>query len=420
MSNEFKQQGRRTPLEPDRLRSEVADCTGCGACGNICPRDSISFPPDDHGFFKPFINPDTCIGCGACLNVCPILHPEKRKRKHHVNKHYYCGWAKDSAVRVSSSSGGIFTPIAEYILRQGGCVFGVRMDGGDSPHVCMAETPEELVAFRGSKYLQAGVGDAYRQVKAELKKGRLVLYSGTSCQIGGLLAYLGKRPDNLLTIEIICHGVPSRIAFDKYLEDFTEKGREKRMPGSVSFRDKRNGWIYSHFGMSISWGDGSESYSQLGYDLFLAAFMSDKLLNKCCYSCRYVGLDNHLADFILGDAWMIWKYFPHWDIRDGVSAVITCSERAEQILRNISGEIVLKPVPKRLILRHNPALMHHKELPEDREQAFEVLKQQGIRAYLKAFPPQPPPNPWKWRLTHPFRWSLNIVIRVYEHFFLKG
>ncbi|MGN0865618.1 MAG: 4Fe-4S dicluster domain-containing protein [Akkermansia sp.] len=208
-------------LHRDYLRELVQDCIGCAACQNVCSRDAIRLVDDTDGFLKPLIDEASCVGCRACEHICPIWKREGslcQSEDKIPQPSFYFGWHRDEHLRYQSSSGGFFTALAQYVLDRGGCVFGVVMEGGKHPRFAMAENLEELAPMRGSKYVQARADGVYRDVRAQLKTGRLVLFSGTPCQVGALYQVLRSRPCNLLTMDIVCHGVPSFHLFRRYLE----------------------------------------------------------------------------------------------------------------------------------------------------------------------------------------------------------
>ena len=181
-------------------------CTGCGACAGVCPKHCIFMEADAEGFLYPRIDTDACIGCGLCERTCPA----SAEKTADSLKQAYAAYHRNQDIRQSSSSGGVFTAIAQYVIQQNGIVFGARLDETMGVIHGYADTVEGLSAFRGSKYVQSEIGDAYRQAKEFLKQGRLVLFSGTPCQIGGLRSYLGKPYGNLICQDIICHGVPKK------------------------------------------------------------------------------------------------------------------------------------------------------------------------------------------------------------------
>ena len=199
---------------------DKSQCCGCEACRNICPKQCILMQEDKEGFLYPEVNLADCIDCGLCEIACPVLHPAKERIPVAVcaAKHY------DDNIRLASSSGGVFTFIAEQVIDEGGVVFGARFNDQWEVIHDYVETKEKLSCFRGSKYVQSRIGDTYKQVLHFLQSGRKVLFTGTSCQIVGLKLFLRKEYDNLLTVDVICHGVPSPKVWKKYLNE-----KQKRM-----------------------------------------------------------------------------------------------------------------------------------------------------------------------------------------------
>jgi len=192
---------------------EKQNCTGCYACYNICPKSCLAMNSDNEGFWYPKVDNKNCIQCKKCIKVCPIIN----KTTVYNEPFSYACYNKDNNIRFESSSGGIFTLVAEEIIKNGGVVFGAGFDGDFNVKHSYVETIEELHRFRGSKYVQSSIGDAYKQSGSFLKQGRLVLFSGTPCQIGGLKSYLGTEYSNLFCIDIVCHGVPSPKVWKKYV-----------------------------------------------------------------------------------------------------------------------------------------------------------------------------------------------------------
>jgi len=190
-------------------------CCGCSACVQICPKQCISLKEDKEGFLYPTVNHAFCVECGKCEKVCPELHPFEV----HEPLKVYAAKHQDDAVRKVSSSGGIFTLLADMVIDEGGVVFGACFDSDWSVVHDFTETHEGLQAFRGSKYLQSRIGNTYRQAEVFLKAGRKVLFTGTPCQIAGLKKYLHKDYENLLAVDFVCHGVPSPLVWKKYLEE---------------------------------------------------------------------------------------------------------------------------------------------------------------------------------------------------------
>ena len=190
-------------------------CCGCAACVQRCPKQCIAMEADGEGFLYPLVDTDKCINCSLCEKVCPMLNPGEER----VPLHTYAARCTDEGIRRDSSSGGVFSVLAGEVLAGGGVVFGARFDDDWGVVHDFCTTPKGLAAFRGSKYVQSNIGDSYLRTEAFLKEGRRVIFSGTPCQIAGLKRFLRREYDNLLAVEVACHGVPSPLVWRRYLEE---------------------------------------------------------------------------------------------------------------------------------------------------------------------------------------------------------
>lgn len=289
----------------------------------VCPKHCICFMQDHEGFFYPKIDVDSCIQCGLCNRVCPVLHPFDL----HKSLEVLAAINKDEGIRMDSSSGGVFSLLGERIISQGGTVFGVRFDEQWQAVFDSAETYEGLAAFRGSKYLQARVGESFAQCKCLLDQGRLVLFSGTPCQIAGLLHFLRKPYSNLLTVDFICHGVPSPKVWQRYLDEAVKAG--KQAITDIKFRDKRLGW--KRFCFALKYNEQHRSYtltSTFSQNPFMRAFLSNMILRPSCHSCPAKGGKSQ-SDITIADFWGIDQVNPEMFDDRGTSLVLIHTEKGQ-------------------------------------------------------------------------------------------
>lgn len=247
------------------LFAEKKDCCGCGACMNICPKTAICMEKDGYGFVYPRIDIEKCVECGACKKVCAFQNEPTRRQPQRV----YAIASKNNDLVKKSASGGLFATMAVHVLEQGGCVYGAVMLHEEHElhirHVC-CETKAELYRLQGSKYVQSSLGYIFKDIQQKLKKDVFVLFSGTPCQVDALKSYLRKDYPNLLTVDIICHGVPSEQFFNDYIH-YTEK----KIGGEISefkFRDKSSGWGYNLTAKYIQ-VDGSTEYYRTASSRFV-------------------------------------------------------------------------------------------------------------------------------------------------------
>lgn len=302
------------------------NCCGCEACVQICPKRCISFTSDNEGFSYPMADEAVCIDCGLCEKVCPVLQPYEERTPLNT----LAAINKNEEVRMASSSGGLFTLLAEQVIDEGGVVFGARFDDKWQVVFDSAETKEEIKAFRGSKYLQAKVGTSYARCKQYLEEGRKVLFSGTQCQIAGLIHFLRKPYNNLLTVDFICHGVPSPLVWKRYLDDVLNVGN--RTINDIQFRKKELGW--KHFSFALEYNDNNKSlliFSPFSKDIFMRAFLSNLILRPSCYACPAKCGKSH-SDITIADFWGIDSVNPGMDDDKGTSLVLVNSEKGTEAL----------------------------------------------------------------------------------------
>lgn len=308
------------------------NCCGCHACKNACPESCISMITDEEGFLYPNIDHEICNECGICQKVCPMLSEIIVKDQPIA----YAAWNKNSLIRESSSSGGVFHALMEGIFDDKGVVFGAAFnDAFVLKHQSSYEISEAL-KFRGSKYVQSIVGDSYREARKILKSGRKVLYSGTPCQIAGLYSYLGKDYSNLITCDVVCHGVPSPKVFSAYQESLEKKYNRKIQ--QIDFRNKRTGW--KRYSILFSFDDNSEYCKIFPEDPFMIGFLRDIYLRPSCYECRFSRIPR-IADISLGDFWGVHKHHPQWDDDKGTSLILVQSKKGKEIFSSISDKIVV-------------------------------------------------------------------------------
>lgn len=307
-------------------RKGKTSCCGCTACKSICPKHCISMKEDLEGFLHPIVDTSLCIDCEACIKVCPFHNPTEERKPESV----YAAINNDDEVRKESSSGGIFTMMAENVIKEGGVVFGAKYTDDWQVEIVPTETIVGLAAFRGSKYLQARMGDSMKLAKKYLQDGRKVLFSGTPCQIAGLKHYLRKDYENLLAVDFVCHGVPSPKVWQMYLKEVTNAGR--RAIKDIKFRDKPNGW--KRFNFTLSYDENKKTYSMSsfnGNNHYMRAFLSDMILRLSCYNCQAKCGRSH-SDITIADYWGIDKVCPTMDDDKGTSLLLIRTAKGKAAL----------------------------------------------------------------------------------------
>lgn len=323
------------------------DCCGCSACVQRCPKHCITLKEDGEGFLYPHVNSDECIDCGLCEKVCPELHHGER----HIPLEVYAAKNKDESIRMQSSSGGIFTLLAEKVIQEGGVVFGAAFDANWEVMHTYAETMEGLVDFRGSKYMQSRIGTAYQDAEYFLKQGRKVLFSGSPCQIKGLKLFLRKNYDNLIAVDFICHGVPSPKVWREYLKETIARksGKNSVLPypipckigiDTVDFRSKSTGWKKYSFALTLSETsvEGVKNTvllsSVFSENPFMRAFLADLILRPSCYSCPSKSGKSG-SDLTIADYWAIPQVAPEFDDDKGVSLVLVQTEKGKSFYQSL-------------------------------------------------------------------------------------
>lgn len=309
----------------------VENCTGCAACDISCPKNAIAMKEDSEGFLYPHINSEKCDICGICIKICPVQTVPHGKSK--IVPTLYAGWTNDENLLNQSSSGGVFSELADNVICKGGVVFGAAYDKTMKVRHVVVETNEDLKALRGSKYVQSDVSDTYAQVQKYLKEERQVLFSGTPCQIVGLRAVIKKGFDNLLTCDLLCHGVPSPKVFRMAINSI-EKRYGSKVVG-VFFREKSCGWLYPT--IHIEFANGRYLNENNTDNHFNLGFLKNIYLRPSCYQCP-IKPGGPKADITLGDFWELLKYNPSLINRDGTSAILINTEKGRQmILKKCSG-----------------------------------------------------------------------------------
>ncbi len=340
------------------------DCCGCNACVQHCPKQCITMKEDSEGFLYPKIDDSLCIDCGLCNKVCPVINQGDVRQPIGV----YAAKNPNEEIRRQSSSGGIFTMLAERIIDNGGVVFGAVFDEKWDVEHRYTETIEGIAAFRGSKYVQGRIGGIFKQAEVFLKQGRRVLFSGTPCQIAGLKLFLRKEYDNLITIDFICHGVPSPRIWQKYLEEkINDLVTEKSDIENVSFRDKSTGW--SSYSFLITCNSDKVTHSELASkNPFMQGFLANLYLRPSCHNCPTKKLKSG-SDLTLGDFWGIQNHYPKFSDDKGVSLVLINSEKGQKIFDLLKTENIVVTYFSALV--GNPSIEHSVAEPKYRKEFFE-------------------------------------------------
>lgn len=311
-----------------------ADCCGCGACQQSCPKNCITMASDGEGFLYPQVDEAACVNCGLCEKVCPIL---KKQKPSAYDVTAYAAYTSNEEIRRISSSGGIFSVLAQEILSRGGVVAGAAFDEDLSVRHILVQKDGELNRLRGSKYVQSRMEDTYIQIRDLLKQEKAVLFTGVSCQVAGLKAFLGREYDNLYTVDVLCHGVPSPKVWKAYCQE--KEGVFGEKPSEVSFRDKRISW--RKYSISMKSGQNELYCRRGGEDAYLQVFLKDLCLRPSCHSCRFKNVPR-LSDLTIGDAWGIEKHMPDMDDDRGTSVVLVNSRKGQALWDCVAEKVVFR------------------------------------------------------------------------------
>lgn len=355
-------------------------CCGCSACLNKCPKKAINMVADSKGFKYPVIDKTLCIECGLCENVCPILNNEKNQIEE-INA--YACYNKNENERFNSSSGGIFILLAKEIIKMNGVVFGACLDEKQNVQHIYIEKQKELYKLMKSKYVQSTIGNTYKNAEEFLRQGKIVLFTGTPCQIDGLYSYLGKEYENLFTQDIVCHGVPSPKVWDEYKKYRYEK--DGKLPQTIDFRNKDNGWKK----YQLKFNYENESYSNnSNSDLFLQSFLRNTILRDSCYQCNFKD-KYRKSDITLADFWGIDKIHKELNDDKGISLVLVNSKKGNDLFSKIKPQIMCQKTDLTQAIKSNSAMTKSAKKDKKRELFFKNLELINFEILVKKYTTKP-------------------------------
>lgn len=365
--------------------SRKQNCCGCKACYNICPQNCIEMTLDNEGFWYPSVDKDNCIHCGLCEKVCPkisIFSNDKSKAKPIC----LAAWNNDQDIRRESSSGGVFTAIAQWILSMNGVVFGAGYDNSLNVIHKEIETFEGLKDLRGSKYVQSDINDTYKRAKQHLISGKKVLFTGTPCQIAGLYNFLQKEYDELYTCDLVCHGVPSPKVFQEYKKNMEQKYNSSIQ--RIAFRHKEYGWKL--FSVSLQFSNHTEYKKTLEEDVYMQGFLKNYYLRPSCYKCTYAKLPRG-SDITLADFWGVAGKYPELDDDKGTSLLLVNTEKGKKIIDSYGNDIFKQECNLDYAVLNNPCIVESVKEPELRNVFFEDFNAKDFNYVIKKYM-----NPPSW------------------------
>lgn len=377
-------------MEKITLFTEKSQCCACGACLNICPKNAIKMQNDEYGFPYPIIDEDKCIKCGACKKVCAFQHTEEKN----IPKEVYAASREDNEKIRKSASGGIFAVFAEYVLSHEGVVFGAAMrykEGRLVPEHIEVKEIEQLDEILGSKYIQSSIGTTYKLSKKYLNEGKLVLFSGTPCQIAGLKSFLGKEYENLLTIDIICHGVPSADLFKGYITYLEHKFGQSII--DFKFRDKCKGTGYNaKIVLKDKNGNITSKYISCKDSSYYSLFLKSESCRENCYCCKYANI-HRVGDITIGDYWGIQEEHPEsliqnggsLDEKRGISVIIVNTNNGVKWLQKCKNKLIVYPSDVKKVAKKNTQLRKPSSYGKHRDRILNIYKEVGYEAVEKYY-----------------------------------
>lgn len=349
-------------------------CTGCFSCALSCPKQCISMQENGEGFFYPIVDTEKCVECEICVKKCPILTPVELDW---IKPSRYALILKDGKVLLNSSSGGLFSGIASYFLENNGIVFGAAYDENLNVHTIGIESKDELYKIQGSKYVACNTEQTFEQAKYLLQKKKFVLYSGSPCQIAGLRSYLNHEYENLYTMDLICHGVPSAKLFRKYLDWLGKKYNGKII--YYGFRDKD----------VAGWSCGGKTKTKTKTiegicDPYYASFLRCESYRESCYVCPFAKSKERVGDITMGDFWGTDKDYPEIPKINGISFCSVNTFQGKKIFEYVKEKFNLYECPKDEILKINIAYNHPSERPLIRDSIYNGIDG-NLNKYFKSF-----------------------------------
>lgn len=363
------------------------NCCGCNACGDICPKDAISFRTDKEGFWYPEVDDTLCVDCHLCEKVCPIISPAKRNDIYQEAK-VFAAYSKNEAIRIDSTSGGLFSMFAEAMYDRMAYVGGAVYNEDHTVSQIVDANPVRLPEIRSSKYLQSNATGVYKSIKHLLLQNKQVLFCGCPCQIHALYNFLGKKHyENLITCDFICRGVNSPKVFLKYMEMLEHQYGAKAT--KIKFKAKEWGW--HRFSMRVNFANGKEYCKDRYHDLFFIGYLqSGNFARPSCYNCHFKGFPQK-ADITLADFWGIERIDSSMDQDKGTSLVMINSDKGLALFNEIKSKIEWREFTMKDAKTGNRAIDESlKDVSGNRKEFFEDLDKYPFAKVAKLhFPPVP-------------------------------
>ena len=364
-----------------------ADCCGCNACGDICPKHAISFKTDIEGFWYPEVDQNLCINCGLCEKICPVQHPADGVQRFDEPR-VFAAYTKDEGIRLDSTSGGIHSMLANAMYAKGAFVGGAVYNDDHTVSQIIDDDPKRLPEIRSSKYLQSNAEGVYKEIRNQLKNGKEVFFCGTPCQIHALYKYLGnKEIENLTTCDFICRGVNSPKAFLKFMDMLERQFGSKAK--NIKFKAKKWGW--HNFSLRVEFENGKEYCKDRWHDLFFIGYLqAGNFTRPSCYECHFKGFPQK-SDITLADFWGIEKIDKSMDQDKGTSLVMVNSENGLKLFESIKNSIECREFTIDEARKGNPAMDGSlKAAKPNRKEFFEALDKEPFELVAKKyFPPVP-------------------------------
>lgn len=343
-------------------------CSGCGACAAACPKNCIEMTADSEGFRYPIIEQAQCVSCQTCETVCPILSPPRLSQETTA----VAAQNKNNILRMESSSGGVFSALAEYVLTKGGLICAAIYDEKQRVSHIIIDKPDGIRAMRGAKYAQSRAENCFSKIKKELQEDRYVLFVGTPCQTAGLSQFLGRTYDTLILVDMICHGVPSPKVWEKYIRERQASDAPQSDFQNINLRDKESGWSRYSYSVKIQYRNGVVYQMPQGQDWFMRGFVQNLFLRPSCSQCSFKGVER-CSDLTLGDCWGIWDIAQEFDDNQGTSLLLIHSEKGKQVWNDVSSKFCTYSLSIEQATAQNPSAICCSAPHTKREQFFNAF-----------------------------------------------